>query len=98
MTHIYKLIKSMGQNPSSEDVFARQFKKFSGLAYGTSRFTTVLKGTPHWPRPEPDECSQHPIILRSILILPFHLSLDILRGRFPSNFMAKSFASLISQR
>jgi hypothetical protein len=48
------------------------------------------------PYSEPDQSSPHPLTLRSILILSYHLSLDRPNDFFPSCFRTKFYTHLSS--
>jgi hypothetical protein len=66
-----------------------RFKELkSSLSYSQS-LTNV-------PYPEPTESSPHSTYLMSVLILSFHLSLDLPYYLFPQGFLAKILYAFIS--
>lgn len=48
------------------------------------------------PNPEPDEFTKHPVSLRSISVLFFHLCLGIRSDMFPSGFTANILYAFLS--
>jgi len=76
-------------------------KKFPAF-YGTRRFITVFTTIRHWFLSSANwiqSTPSHPVHLRSILILPFHLLLYLTSGLFPTDFTIKIlYAFLIYPR
>jgi len=76
----------------NKNLTVTQLVKRYPIFYEYRRFLTVFKGTRHCSLPWPSRIQStnvHPIFLRSILILSFHLCLDLPSGLFPSGFATK---------